>query len=248
MKQGTTEKLQLPQITLAAMTSVKRYETIKALQYSMRGIDFGEVVLITHRRPLFLPHGITWKKTSKLSKIDDFNYKTVYDLVDYIDTPYMLLIHYDGFIVHPESWREDFLEYDYIGSPWPLPEREHCYRDAYGNLSRVGNSVSLRSRKLLEFPRQADLKWEPSKDGTYNEDIFLCCMNKHRIEAAGMKIAPLETARFFGHEHPLPETEGIDPFLFHKWRGPNAVYPHFENPLTKRWLGLKAFIRKYILK
>ncbi len=243
MKKLTSEKLQLPQVTLAAMTSVKLYETIKALQYSMRGIDFGKVVLITHRRPFFLPVGISWKKTSKLSEIDHFNYKMVYELGDYIDTPYVLLIHYDGFVVHPESWREDFLKYDYIGSPWPLPAREHCYHDVYGNLCRVGNSVSLRSKKLLEFPRQANLNWEPAKDGSYNEDIFLCCMNKHRIEAAGMKIAPLEAARYFGHEHPLPETEGITPFLFHKWRGPNADFPRFENPLTKRWRLIKQYIR-----
>lgn len=38
------KKLKLPQVTLAAMTSVKIYETIKALEYSMQGIEFGEVV------------------------------------------------------------------------------------------------------------------------------------------------------------------------------------------------------------
>ena len=49
------QKLKLPNVTLAAMTSVKIYETIKALKYSMQGIEFGEVVLITHRKPFFLP-------------------------------------------------------------------------------------------------------------------------------------------------------------------------------------------------
>ena len=46
MKNGN-EKLKLPNVTLAAMTSVSVYETVKALQYSMRGIEFGEVTLIT---------------------------------------------------------------------------------------------------------------------------------------------------------------------------------------------------------
>ncbi len=240
------EKLHLPQVTLVAMTSVKLYETIKALQYSMQGIEFGEVVLITHRRPLFLPAGITYKHTSRLTEIDHFNYKIAYELGDYIATPYALLVHYDGFVVHPESWREEFLKYDYIGSPWPVPAREHCYWDIDGNLCRVGNSVSLRSKSLLDFPKQVNLKWEPSKDGSYNEDIFLCCMNKHLIEAAGMKIAPLEVAKYFGHEHPLAETEGIEPFVFHKWWGQNADYPRFENPLTKRWLMCKAIMRKLL--
>lgn len=46
------EKLQLPQVTLVAMTSVNVKATIQAMEYSMRGIDFGDVVLITHKKPL----------------------------------------------------------------------------------------------------------------------------------------------------------------------------------------------------
>ena len=77
-------KLQLPNVTLAAMTSVSVYETVKALEYSMKGIDFGEVVLISHKKPFYLPKSIKFKYTDRLTNIDDFNYKIVYDLCDYI--------------------------------------------------------------------------------------------------------------------------------------------------------------------
>ena len=50
-KTNDAGRLQLPNVTLAAMTSVKIYETVRALTYSMQGIDFGQVVLITHRKP-----------------------------------------------------------------------------------------------------------------------------------------------------------------------------------------------------
>ena len=63
-------KLQLPQVTLIAVTSVKIYETIRALTYSMQGIDFGEVVLVTHKKPFGLPKGITYKHTDRLTDID----------------------------------------------------------------------------------------------------------------------------------------------------------------------------------
>ena len=99
MEQQTHNKLKLPNVTLAAMTSVKLYETIRALTYSMQGIEFGEVVLITHRKPFSLPKGITYKHTSKLTDIDCFNYKMVYELGDYINTDYVLLVHYDGFVL-----------------------------------------------------------------------------------------------------------------------------------------------------
>jgi len=240
------EKLKLPNVTLAAMTSVNIYETIKALEYSMRGIEFGEVVLITHRKPIGLPGSIIYKHTSRLTDIDCFNYKMVYELADYIDTDYVMLVHADGFVIHPEKWRDEFLDYDYIGAPWPIPKpgSVHSYHDIYGNLCRVGNSVSLRSKRLLEFPRQAKLTWDKDEEGFYNEDIFLCCRNKHRIEAAGMKIAPVEVAKYFGHEHMVPEIEDVDfPFSFHKWRGRNAQYPRFQNPWKKIRLKLKSIIR-----
>ncbi len=55
--------------------------------------------------------------------------------------------------------KDDFLNYDYIGAPYPLPQDNFSYRDIDGNLIRVGNSVSLRSKKLLDLPIQLDLEW-----------------------------------------------------------------------------------------
>ena len=222
-------KLQLPNVTLCAMTSVKVRETVKAIEYSMRGIDFAEAVIITDEKPAFLPKEITYRHTSRLNTIDDFNYKCVYELGDYIDTDYCMLVHYDGFIVHPELWRDEFLNYDYIGAPWPLPDEgdDTTYRDIYGNICRVGNSVGIRSKRLMEFPRKANVPWTPEK-GLYNEDGFLCCRIRHLIEAEGMTIAPLEVAKYFSHETMIPEIEGITPFAFHKWNGTNAAYPDFR--------------------
>lgn len=222
-------KLKLPNVTLCAMTSVKVWETIKAMQYSMRGVQFADALIITDKKPLFLPRGIHYRYTSPLKSIDDFNYKTVYDLGDYIETDFVLLVHYDGFVVNPRMWRDEFLDYDYIGSPWPLPKEgdDTTYRDIYGNLCRVGNSVGIRSKRLLDFPKKAKVPWVSEK-GYYNEDGFICCKIRHLLEAEGMRIAPLEVARYFGHENMIPEIEGITPFVFHKWFGTNAGYPDFR--------------------
>lgn len=45
------DKLKLSNVTLAAMSSVNIRATIKAMRYSMRGIEFGDAVLITHKKP-----------------------------------------------------------------------------------------------------------------------------------------------------------------------------------------------------
>ena len=243
------EKLQLPQVTLVAMTSVNVKATIQAMEYSMRGIDFGDAVLITHKKPFDLPKTIRYSHTSKLTNIDDFNYKMVYELGDHIKTDYALIVHADGFVVHPEMWRDEFLDYDYIGAPWPLPKEgdSTTYRDIYGNICRVGNSAGIRSKRLMDFPKKANVPWE----GEYAygkmwfyEDGFICCKIRHLLEAEGMRIAPLEVAKYYSHEQMIPEVEGITPFAFHKWEGTNAQYPNFIKPTIKE--KAKALARKIL--
>lgn len=243
------EKLQLPQVTLVAMTSVNVKATIQAMEYSMRGIDFGDAVLITHKKPFDLPKTIRYSHTSKLTNIDDFNYKMVYELGDHIKTDYALIVHADGFVVHPEMWRDEFLDYDYIGAPWPLPKEGDTttYRDIYGNICRVGNSAGIRSKRLMDFPKKANVPWE----GEYAygkmwfyEDGFICCKIRHLLEAEGMRIAPLEVAKYYSHEQMIPEVQGITPFAFHKWEGTNAQYPNFIKPTIKE--KAKALARKIL--
>ncbi|MBE5835578.1 MAG: hypothetical protein E7309_13165 [Butyrivibrio sp.] len=227
-------KLQLPEVTLVAMTSVNVKETIKAMLYSMKGIDFGDAVLITDKKPFGLPKSIRYSHTSKLDNIDAFNYKMVYELGDHINTDFAMIVHADGYIVHPEMWREEFLDYDYIGSPWPMPKDGDTttYRDVNGNICRVGNSVGIRSKRLMDYPKKAGIPWEGEEaygKMWFHEDGFICCKIKHILEKEGMKIAPLEVAVYFGHEHMIPEVQGITPFCFHKWDGTNSVYPNFFN-------------------
>ncbi|WP_242826796.1 DUF5672 family protein [Butyrivibrio sp. NC3005] len=224
-------KLQLPDVTLVAVTSVKIKATIKAMKYSMERVDFKDAVLVTHRKPLGLPSNIRFGKIEKLDNIDKFNYDMVYELYKYVNTSHIMLVHYDGFVVNPESWRDEFLDYDYIGAPWPIPPSDDkiTFRDPDGKLIRVGNSVGIRSKKLLEAPSKLNIPWQ-SFYGWYNEDGFLCCHHHKELEEYGLKFAPIEVARYLSQEQQMPETLGIVPFAFHKWEGPNAKYPKFDNP------------------
>ncbi len=121
------------------------------------GLIFGDAVLITHRKPVLLPKSIRCSYTDRLKDIDAFNYKMVYELGSHIHTDFALIVHADGFVVHPEMWREEFLDYDYIGAPWPLPPEGDTttYRDRDGNICRVGNSAGIRSKRLMDFPKKS---------------------------------------------------------------------------------------------
>ena len=230
-------RLQLPNVTLVAMTSVNIRATVKALAYSCRKIDFGVVTFICHKKPYFLPKYIEYQHIDKIDEIDKFNYDMIYEMYRYIHTDFCLLVHADGFVVNPDSWRDEFLDYDYIGSPFPIPPADDhiTYRDINGELIRVGNSVSIRSRRLLEYPAKAGIPFE-ADHGFFNEDGFICVKNRHRFLAAGMTYAPYEVAKCFGQENHLPDMDGIRPFVFHKWMGPNAEYPN--------WIPKNHYVKK----
>jgi hypothetical protein len=131
-----------------------------------------------------------------------------------------LIVQYDGYIINPDKWKDEFLNFDYIGAPWSKPhESDRIFaRDPFGNLQRVGNGgFSLRSKKLLDLAKKLNLKWEPYRD-CYNEDGYICVFKRHIYEENGCKFAPLDVAKYFSHEADIPEVQGIMPFGFHgKW-------------------------------
>lgn len=195
--------LQLPNVTLIALTNKDFEGHKKAIDKSCEGIEFGAVKLI-------------WDE--KCTSIDEWNRKIIYELPNYVDTTHALLIHADGYVIHPELWKDEWLEYDYIGAPWPLPTDEYSYRDEDNEIVRVGNSVSLRSKFLMEevaMLSQRDFWAIKDRHGNSNEDGFICCHKRKWLEGGGCTFAPLEVAVHFSKEHEIPENVGLETFAFH---------------------------------
>jgi len=206
--------LNLENVTLVSVTSVNLEKTILALKYSMKGIKFNEVLLLTDKD--VFPNDI---KTIKIDKLDYIAYSKfiVYELHKYINTDFALIIQNDGFVINPDKWDDKFLEYDYIGAPFPIPPSHDniSYRDPFGNLIRVGNGgFSLRSKKILSLPTKLNLEWKPYF-GYYNEDGFFAVHNKHIFEDNGCKFSPVDLAARFSIEKETPETVGVTSFGFH---------------------------------
>ena len=122
-------KIKLPNVTLCTFGSEKyKDQHQKALDYSSKKVDFGAV------KNIIVP----------TNSIEEWNRAIVFDLGDYIETDFALLIHPDGGVAEADMWRDEWLNYDYIGSPFPIPTDNFSYRDINGKIQRVGNSVSLR--------------------------------------------------------------------------------------------------------
>lgn len=194
--------IKLPEVTLVAMTGIgyKVNEHVEAIKKSCEGIEFGEVKLI---------------QLGSITNIDSWNKAVIYELPKYITTDFCILIHHDGYICNPICWNPDWLNYDFIGAPFPLPNDSFSYRDITGKIQRVGNSVSLRSKKLLELSLERNLEWK-SFHGYTNEDGFISVNYRHVYEEAGMKFAPLDVAVHFSKEHEIPENKDIKTFAFHQ--------------------------------
>lgn len=215
--------ISLPNITLVAMTGKNIPEHIKALKESSKGITWGKILLLSPE-----PDSVSWgnrtdetefghlvinnKQIAPIESIDDWNRKIIQDLWKYVDTSHALLIHQDGGVLHPESWQDKWMEYDYCGSPWPLPTDDYSYRTPSGRLIRVGNSVSLRSKRLMELTATRKMEYHY---GNNNEDGEICVWQREWLESQGCKFMPFEEAIYFGKEVELPEHKGIKPFVYH---------------------------------
>lgn len=127
-----------------------------------------------------------------------------------VDTDYSIVCQWDGYAINPRKWTDEFLDYDYIGAPWPW-----VWNDQHPEW-RVGcGGFSLRSHKFL----QACLTL-PVKE-TSAEDTHCCCYYHDHFTAAGCKFAPMDLAIRFALEHANPEFPNHtinDSFGFH-WRG-----------------------------
>ncbi len=196
--------LRLPHITLIAITGRaneldKHHE---AIDKSSQGIEWGASTVVYDPR---------------IQNISQWNKAVLFDLWRHVQTEYALLIHPDGYVINPHCWRWEFMDYDYIGGPWPipLPTDTISYRTHAGELVRQGNSVSLRSRRIMELPTRLGLEFKDFH-GNDNEDGKLCVEWRDTLKQEGVKYAPVELAAHFSREHEVPENKDIkETFAFH---------------------------------
>jgi len=189
--------MNLENITLVAVSSIKISETVAALDKSRRNLNFAEVLLISHERPIDLPVDIRFRKCRRLNSIDAYNWFMVFELAKYIETDFALVVQHDGYVLRPDLWRDDFLNYDYIGAPWP----KNSFFDGRGREVRVGNGgFSLRSNKLLNAFNNLQIVFDSDVTSFPSEDAVICVYHGRKLADYGIKFAPVEIAACFSRE------------------------------------------------
>lgn len=205
--------INFPTITLCAVSSVRIDETLLALRKSMQGITFAKVLFLTDKQVSTAHDGIEIIPIEPLD-YDGYSHFIVYKLKDYIDTDFVLIVQHDGYVLRPHKWSDEFLQYDYIGAPWP---RDRFF-DTDGTNVRVGNGgFSLRSKKLLDLPTKLDLPFTDNGTGFFHEDGFICLYHRKELIENSVKFAPVAVASRFSRERWCTDSV-MQPFGFHNNR------------------------------
>jgi len=201
--------IELNNVTLCTVSSIETEYHIRALKYSSQYFKFAETKFISDKE-IDQP-GIEWIKCDPMTSQHDYSFYMVNDFYQHINTEFVLIVQADGFIINPYKWTDIFLEYDYIGAPWP-----HEPQYGFAGNTRVGNGgFTLRSKKLIEMPVKLNFPNRNKQEDVWHEDAYYCIAQRKALEENGCKFAPLEVAKHFSHEMYETDLEGIEPFGFH---------------------------------
>jgi hypothetical protein len=176
-----------------------------AIDQCLRATCFAKIVLLTNVDQVNNKRtDIEYVQAPPIRTTKDYSDLLLTGIEQYVEGSHVLVIQWDSFITHPNLWRNEFLDYDYIGPVWP-----HHPETPVGN-----GGFSLRSVKLLQaIKRPGFVKKHP-------EDYCICADNKDFLEKnCGIQFAPPEVAEQFAVER----SEWHDAFGFHGFFNFNRV-------------------------
>jgi hypothetical protein len=181
--------LDLEDVTVCAVDSVNVALTTRALNLSTAQCSFADVILFSHTRA---EGAFRTVEIDKINSTAEYSYFCWKELPKWIDTPFVLLLQWDGYVVNPGAWNPVFREYDYIGARWPFVT----------DRMNVGNGgFSLRSRRFLSALLESRFK----NDDAVNSDWLVCRSYRPALESEfGIRFAPGNVADLFSHERAPP--------------------------------------------
>jgi hypothetical protein len=186
--------LRLPDVTLVLIETREHDLAQLALEDCERRAEFGDVLVFTDRPAQFI------RGDRQVITVPDWPDKLGwsrchwYDVPLHVRTSHTLTIQWDSWVVDPSMWRDSYLEYDYIGAPWPFHAKDGM---------TVGNGgFSLRSTKLLRFIHKHRAQFPCITD---SDDDLYCRAYRPRLQDAGFIWAPEPLAYDFAFECGRPD-------------------------------------------
>jgi hypothetical protein len=184
--------LTLPDVTLVLIETRNHDLAQLALEECERRAEFGDVLIFTDRPAQFL------RANRRVVTVPDWPSKIGWsrcfwqEVAPHMRTSHALHIQWDSWIVAPEMWRDEYLDYDFIGAPW-------WYKDGMN----VGNGgFCMRSTKLMRFLRKHRAQFPCITD---LDDDLLCRRYRPTLQQCGFEWAPESLAINFAFETTRPD-------------------------------------------
>ena len=183
-------------VTLICVDGVDPNLSYKSLLFSNREVGFDNIKLLSFELPAGYKNDVEFIQIPKMSW-GEYNDFVARKLIDFIDTPYCLLIQTDGVIVNSNLWLDEFFDYDYVGAPTTKDMGIQYKEEMIG-----GGGFTLNSKRLLEFTRGIA---QPNEYGFYvNEDTSI-----------DNEVSLYNTFGFHGRQH---KTHLIDSIIKERMR------------------------------
>ncbi|MBI4190856.1 MAG: hypothetical protein HY525_10005 [Betaproteobacteria bacterium] len=191
--QGSVEprptRVRIPDTTLCCADCSNHALAIRALKLTLSGCEFPRAIFFTDREFDIGP--IETVIIDPIQSLHDYALFVMKRLLPYIDTDYVLLVQWDGYVVNADAWSDQFLLFDYIGARWPHEALNIPADHAVGN-----GGFSLRSKTLLQALQ------DPRVVAAHPEDGAICLTHRQYLERQyGVAFAPDAIADRFSFEH-----------------------------------------------
>lgn len=232
----------LETVTLLGIDCVDIDRLAMAAEICQTDFEFAEVKLLTSIKDSGHENIVS---IDPISSTEEYSRFAISELDQYVDTPHVLIIQYDGFILNPAAWTDEFLNYDYIGAPWLVKDWSVDDFDFPPQLLGervVGNGgFSLRSKKLTSL--LSDLSRAGEFALYHPEDVVISVHTRKYLEAAGITFAPVPLAQQFSFEAEDDNNRKWDgQFGFHglrwtdisNWQSKNPEYPIDNSEAVKK--------------
>jgi hypothetical protein len=185
--------IRIPRTTLACIDCALPSLGARAMALSMRQCEYGQAMLLTDSPAAALPDldaRIRVVPIPPLASAREYSRFVMKELAGHVETDFVQLVQWDGYVIRGEAWEDAFLDYDYIGARWWFHRPPHD----------VGNGgFSLRSRRLLEATR------DPAVEVADAEDDAICRVHRALLEERfGIRYAPGAVADRYAFEGSKP--------------------------------------------
>ena len=193
------KKIKLPDITLLAATSVDVDQTQLSLKISSQNIEFESVKLLSSSAPNKKYSDIEYVSISPMDFLG-YSKLIIEDLHKHFKTSHCLIVQSDSFVVNSDLWKDEFLNFDYVGAPWSEQVKVNSNLTLHMKETPVGNGgFSLRSHKLAKITSK--INYESLKFPIKSEDVVICHYLHKEMVNKGVKFAPAKLAAQFSIEN-----------------------------------------------